>query len=92
MTRSENVRRPQSRTPKELEARFKQLVRLIEKELETEDQVPLPSPLPCVIARCLLSSPDSSVLPAFIIRFLSTLAEGKWLHPDRPVRKTQQTS
>mmetsp|Transcript_59635 Transcript_59635/g.158716 ORF Transcript_59635/g.158716 Transcript_59635/m.158716 type:complete len:1056 (+) Transcript_59635:1184-4351(+) len=27
-----------SRTPKELEARFKQLVRLIEKELETEDQ------------------------------------------------------
>ena len=29
----------QSRTPKELEARFKQLVRLIEKELETEDQV-----------------------------------------------------
>lgn len=27
-----------SRTPKELEARFKQLVRLIEKELETEEQ------------------------------------------------------
>jgi hypothetical protein len=27
----------QSRTPKELEARFKQLVRLIEKELEAED-------------------------------------------------------
>jgi hypothetical protein len=39
--------RPQSRTPKELEARFKQLVRLIEKELETEDQV-RSSPAECV--------------------------------------------
>jgi hypothetical protein len=43
---------PQSRTPKELEARFKQLVRLIEKELETEDQVPHPSPVLCLPAAC----------------------------------------